>query len=117
MPSVIKADDYYASYYLYTKNFKIVNERLRLSKAMVTFKKDAKPICTILSNSKKIKSFLKQNRKDILSCLFNEGVFVSSYGTYEELISKKEIVVLKIPPTPIQVIFNNGLVTIKKVKD
>jgi len=115
--SVIMADDYYASYYLYTKNFKVLNEKLRLSKAMVPFKKDGETICTILSNSEKLESFFKQDKKEILSCLFKGKVFVTSFGTYEKLISKKETVILKILPTPIQVIFNNGLVIIKRVKD
>lgn len=116
-PSAIIADDYYASYYLYIKNFKVLNEKLKLSKSMVPFKKDGETICTILSNSEKIESFFKQNKKYILSCLFKEGVFINSYGTYEDLISKKDTIILKILPTPIQVTFNNGLVTIKRVKD
>jgi len=114
--SVLMADDYYVSYYLYTKNFKVINEKLRFSKAMIPFNKEGITICKILSTDNNINLFLKKNREELLSCLFKEGVFVSSYGTYSQMISKKDTIILKILPKPIQVIFNNGLVIIKKIR-
>jgi len=117
LSSVIMADDYYVSYYLYTKNFKVLNEKLRFSKAMVPFKSKGNTICKIVSDSDNINFFIKEKREDILSCLFKEGIFVSSYGTYSEIKVKKDTIVLKILPKPIQVIFNNGLVIIRKVRD
>jgi len=116
LSSVIIADDYYASYYLYIKNFKVLNEKLRFSKAMVPFKSKGNTICKISSNSNNINLFIKENREEILSCLFREGVFVNSYGTYSEIISKKDTIILKILPKPIQVILNNGFVIIKKIR-
>jgi len=113
--SAIKADDYYVSYYLYIKKFKVLNEKLRFTKAMVPFKKEGNTVCKISSSSHDLKSFFKESKDDILSCLFKEGVFINSFGIYSDMISKKEMIILKILPTPIQVIFNNGLVTIKKI--
>jgi len=113
--SVIMADDYFVSYYLYTKNFKVLNEKLNFSKAMVPFKKEGSTICKIATGSDNIGLFIKKKKKDILFCLFKEGVFVSSYGTYSQMLSKKEMIILKILPTPIQVDFNNGLAIIKKI--
>jgi len=110
------ADDYYVSYYLYTKNFKVINEKLRFSKAMVPFKSEGNTVCKIASDSDNVNSFMKKNKDEILSCLFKEGVFVSSYGIYSEIVSKKDTIILKILPKPIQVIFNNGLVIIKKIR-
>ena len=114
--SVLMADDYYVSYYLYTKNFKVLNEKLKVSKAMVPFKRKGKTICKIVSDDNKIDIFMKKNKNNILSCLFKEGVFVNSYGTYSEMISKKETIILKILPTPVQVDFNDGLVIIRKIR-
>jgi len=114
--SALVADDYYASYYLYTKNFKVLNEKLRFSKAMTSFKSKGDVICKIAPDGDDIDLFIKRNKKKILSCLFKEGVFVSSYGTYSEMISKKEMIILKVLPTPIQVDFNNGLAIIKKIR-
>jgi len=113
--SILVADDYYVSYYLYTKNFKVLNEKLNFSKAMVPFKTKGATICKIATIRKNIDRFVKKNRRKILSCLFKEGVFVNSYGTYSNLISKKEMIILKILPTPIQVDFNNGLAIIRKI--
>jgi len=116
LSSVVMADDYYVSYYLYTKNFKVLNEKLRFSKAMVPFKSKGKTICKIASDNNKIDIFIKKSKDKILSCLFKEGIFINSYGTYSEMISKKEMIILKILPTPVQVDFNDGLVIIRKIR-
>jgi len=116
LSSVLMADDYYVSYYLYTKNFKVLNEKLRFSKAMVPFKSEGHTICKIAADYDNMNSFIKENKEEILSCLFREGVFVSSYGTYSEMTSKKDMILLKILPTPIQVDFNDGLVIIRKIR-
>lgn len=116
LSSVLMADDYYVSYYLYTKNFKVLNEKLRFSKAMVPFKGKGNTLCKILSDNNNINLFIKKNREEILSCLFKGGVFVSSYGTYSEMISKKDMIILEILPKPVQVDFNDGLVIIRKIR-
>ena len=115
LSSAIMADDYYVSYYLYTKNFRVLNEKVKFSKAMVSFKNRGNAICKVATKSDNIDLFIKKKKKEILSCLFKEGVFVNSYGAYSNIVTKKEMIILKILPTPIQVDFNNGLAIIRKI--
>jgi len=114
--SALRADDYYANYSLYIKDFSVVNEKLSFSKAMIPFKSIGKPICKLETNSSNLKKLTLTDQDSILECLFKEGVFIHSYDTYINNLRKKNYIKIKIPPTPVQVDFNDGLVIIRKIR-
>jgi hypothetical protein len=114
--SALRADDYYISYSLYVKDYIVINEKLSLSKAMVKFKREGKPICSFENNSSNIKSFFKENSSAILECLFKKEVLVHSNSLYFKNRRDRDYIKIDIPPTPIQVDFNDELVIIKEIR-
>ncbi|WP_201352652.1 hypothetical protein [Hydrogenimonas urashimensis] len=109
------AGDYYISYHLYSRNFIIIDEHVYLSKAMVPFPSNSLPVCTFVTEKESFEDFAKEEEQKLLECLFEHGVFVKSYENILNFVAKKEKLELILPPTPLQVDFNDGLVIIKKV--
>ncbi|WP_456449525.1 hypothetical protein [Hydrogenimonas sp.] len=110
------AGDYYLSYHLYSSRFLIVEERIRISRAMVPFEKKGETICTFFSASEDFPSFARRNEEKLLECLFEHGIIVRARDETVDLVNRRESLELLLPPIPLQVEFNDGLVIIRKVK-
>ncbi|WP_300368942.1 hypothetical protein [Hydrogenimonas sp.] len=109
------AGDYYISYRLHSSDFILVDEHLYISKAMVPFERENRNICTFVTEAEDFKTFAREENQELLECLFEHGVIVKSREKILDLVSQRESLELILPPTPLQVEFNDGLVIIKKV--
>ena len=108
--------DWFLSYRLQSKNFHLIQERFSLARAMVPFQGKSNRICVFPSDTKNFKEFDNTHTQPLLECLFSHGVYVYSYAKIANLINQKDSLELVLPPVPLQVEFNDGLVIIKKVK-
>ncbi|BDY12466.1 hypothetical protein [Hydrogenimonas cancrithermarum] len=114
--SALLAGDYYLSYRLRTKDFTIVDEHLSISRAMAPFRKKSFTICSFESETNSFQAWSKKNETLLLECLFRHGVLLKSQERYTDLARTRESIELILPPTPLQVDFNDGLVIIKKIQ-
>ena len=111
----LAAGDYYISYRLHSSDFVIVDEHLYVSGAMVPFDEKNEKICTFVTKAEDFKTFAETENQKLLECLFEHGVIVKSREKIRDLVSRQESLELILPPTPLQVEFNDGLVIINKV--
>ena len=109
------AGDWYVSYRLHSHNFLIVNEHLYVSKAMVPFQGETRKICTFITEAEDFRTFAETDTQPLLECLFTHGVLVHSRAQITDLVTHHDTLELILPPAPLQVEFNDGLVIINQV--
>ena len=111
----LTAGDWYVSYRLHSDRFVIVSEHLFVSKAMVPFNGRSESVCTFVTEARSFETFAREEEQRLLECLFEHGVIVQSREKILDMVHDRESLELILPPTPLQVEFNDGLVIIKKV--
>ena len=109
------AGDWYVSYRLHSRNFLIQSERLQVSKAMVPFEGESQPVCTFTTEAESFETFAKTSTQPLLECLMAHGVLVHSREKITDLVHHDGSLELILPPIPLKVDFNDGLVIINKV--
>ncbi|WP_456451462.1 hypothetical protein [Hydrogenimonas sp.] len=115
LTTALFAGDWYVSYRLHSHNFVIHSERLQVSKAMVPFQGESQPVCTFLTEAENFASFAKTQSQPLLECLMAHGVLVHSREKITDLVHHNASLELVLPPVPLKVDFNDGLVIINKV--
>ena len=109
------AGDYYISYRLHSDRFEIASEHLYISKAMVPFPQKGRTVCTFVTEAETFEAFARSEEQKLLECLFEHGVIIQSRERILDLVSRQESLELILPPTPLKVDFNDGLVIINQV--
>ena len=110
------AGGYYVSYRIHTERFLPVHEHLYVTKAMAPIDGPLEPLCRFLTDAKSFEAFAREEPRLLEECLFPEGVRVRSWERIENGIDAGSHLLMIVPPTPIKVDFNDGLVIIYKVR-
>ena len=110
------AGDYYVSYRIHTERFLPVHEHLYVTKAMVPIDAPVEPICRFLTTAQSFEAFAREKSRLLEECLFPQGVRVRSWERIENAVDTGSHLLMIVPPTPIKVDFNDGLVIIYKVR-
>ncbi len=105
--------EYYISYRLSGSRATLVDEHLHISRAMVPFQGDFHPICTFSTDTETFENFAKKSEQPLLECLIRQGVLVHAFERIVGMTAQRERVEMIVPPTPLKVVFNDGLVIIK----
>ena len=113
---LLGADDWYLSYRIRTDNSIPVYEHLYLSKAMVPFKGPARRLCRFPFKGKDFKHFVSRHAQPLLECLFRSGVLIRGESRTDRLAIERDTTILVLPPIPVKVEINDGLVTIYEVR-
>ncbi|WP_457597375.1 hypothetical protein [Hydrogenimonas sp.] len=111
------AADYYLSYRIHIHNYRVVAEHLYLSRAMVPFHGTGKNLCTFVTDAERFETFAETHAQPLLECLFERGVLLHSRERIVDLAHHDDTLTMLLPPTPLQVEFNDGLVIIREVSD
>ena len=112
----LAAGDYYVSYRIHTERFLPVHEHLYVTKAMVPIQAPVEPICRFVTSAESFEAFVRREPGRLEECLFPEGVRVRSWERIEKGVDAGSHLLMLLPPTPIKVDFNDGLVIIYKVR-
>ncbi len=110
------ADDWYLSYRIRTDNFIPFYEHLYLSRAMVPFEGSKRRLCRFPFEGKDFKTFVQTHSQQLLECLFRTGIVVRGESRIDRLTAQNDRVTLILPPIPLKVEINDGLVTIYEVR-
>ena len=108
-------ENYYLSYHLQVHDAVPTYERLSLTRAMVPFHGEMRPLCRFESDETDFETFVRYHRETLLQCLMPTGVELKSWERTERHISSFNLIDLRLPPLPLQVEFNDGLVIINQV--
>ncbi|BBG66366.1 hypothetical protein NNO_1663 [Hydrogenimonas sp.] len=110
------AEEYYISYSLTSRNLLAVGESLKISRAMTPLHGGTVPLCSFETEEKSFLSWARKNRAALTECLLSHAASIRSYNSYVSLTAKRNLDILTTPVIPVQVDFNDGLVTIKKIQ-
>ncbi len=113
---LLGADDWYLSYRIRTDRFIPVYEHLYLSKAMVPFRGHTRKLCTFTAETKRFRNFVQTHSQALLECLFHAGVLIRGTSRTDRLAIERDTTTLILPPIPLKVEINDGLVTIYEVR-
>ncbi len=116
LAAAVSADEYYIYYSLTSRDLIAVQESLKVSRAMTPLHGRAEPLCSFETDEHTFGSFAAKNRMKLAECLLENSASLRSYGDFSSRTSQKNIDILTTPVLPVQVEFNDGLVTIKKIQ-
>jgi len=116
LASAFSADEYYIYYSLTSRDLIAVQESLKISRTMTPLHGRAEPLCSFETDEHDFVSFAEKNRMKLAECLLENSASIRSYGDFSSMSSRKNVDILTTPVLPVQVEFNDGLVTIKKIE-
>ncbi len=116
LAAAVSADEYYIYYSLTSRDLIAVEESLKISRAMTPLRGTAEPLCSFETDEESFTSFAAKNRMKLAECLLENSASIRSYSLFSSMTSQKKIDILTTPVLPVQVEFNDGLVTIKKIQ-
>ncbi len=113
----LAAEEYYISYTLITKDLLAVEESLKISRAMTPLHGRKTPLCRFETESgERFERWARNNRTRLAECLLAHTASIRSYSRNEGLLHEKDLLILTTRTIPVQVDFNDGLVTIEKIQ-
>ena len=110
------AQHYYIYYKVVTSGQLVIEESLKISEAMTPFKGKPKTLCTFQTEQKNFRNWAKNNSAKLSECLLFHSANIKSFNSYDSFVPQKNLDILTTAIVPIQVEFNDGLVTIKKIQ-
>ncbi len=112
----IAAEEYYISYTLISRDLLAVSESLKISRAMTPLQGEPIPICSFATDESGFESWAAKNRRKLAECLLFHSASIRSYSRIDSNLPAKNLDILTTTILPVQVEFNDGLVTIKKIR-
>jgi hypothetical protein len=111
------ASDYYISYTLSAKQLVVSSERISISKAITPFRSKKVKFTVDIPNqtptSRDERTFVLEHKEEIAEAMLGFETEVDSAQKNDKHQSFSEKTQIKYGPVPIEIVFNDGFVTIK----
>ncbi|WP_457593700.1 hypothetical protein [Hydrogenimonas sp.] len=114
--SAVAAQEYYISYTIISRDLVAVYDSLKISRAMTPLHGSPTPLCSFETDESTFESWAAKNRLELARCLLLHSASIRSYSRTERALPTKNLDILTTTILPVQVEFNDGLVTIKKIQ-
>jgi hypothetical protein len=112
----LAAGDYYISYALSSKQLVVSSERVSISQAITPFRSKKVRFTVDIPNQAPIsrdeRAFVIQHKEDIAEAMLGFETKVASSQKNDKYQNFNEKIQIKYGPTPIEIVFNDGFVTI-----
>jgi len=117
----LAAGDYYITYTLSSKQLVVSSEKVAISKAMTPLHFKKVRFTVDIPNESPVsrdeRSFVQEHREEIVQALLGYETKVDSAQNSNKYQNFDEKTQIKYGPTPIEIVFNDGFVTIKAYND
>ena len=110
---------YYLSYFLYTDRYRLVDDRIRASKAMVAPDRPKRTRLCELENPDRLPfdRLVARQSDAVVACLMRDRARVRSFETARQAALSREKVTLTFPPTLVEVRSLDDLVIIYRIQE
>ncbi|WP_457595683.1 hypothetical protein [Hydrogenimonas sp.] len=110
------AEEYHISYTLVGRDLLAARESLKISRAMTPLRGTPTPLCRFEARESRFEEWAANNRMKLAECLLSHSASIRAYSRSDGSLQTKDLLILTTRTVPVQVDFNDGLVTIKKIQ-
>ncbi len=109
--ALLHGEDYFVTYKLYTKDFRVYNESIQIAKAMTPRADKPYGFISLSTPYEKPGKFFAHQKRELLQKLLAHDAYLSSKTAVSALQARTDTT-LRLYPKRIKVEFNNGLARI-----